>query len=68
MLRRHQHGLQENIILDDELGKHLHVTRKIIMGVGHGRDPDICEKGLSMVWRHQHRQVLTLKVDANQTL
>jgi hypothetical protein len=42
--------LQKNILLNDELGKHFHVTRKIIMGVSQGRDTDTCKKGLSMVF------------------
>jgi hypothetical protein len=66
VLRRHQHGLEKNILLNDELGKHFHVAWKILMGVSQGRDMDICEKGLSMVWQHQHRQVLTVKLNANQ--
>jgi hypothetical protein len=47
VLRRHKHSLEENIILNDELGKHFHVIRKIIMGVSQGRDTDIYEKGLA---------------------
>jgi hypothetical protein len=65
-LRRHWQGLQENILLNDELGKHFHVTRKIIMGVSQERDTDTCKKGLSMVWQDQHNQVLTVKLNANQ--
>jgi hypothetical protein len=49
MLRRRQHGLQKNISLNDELGKHFHVARKIIVGVSRGCDTDICEKGLGAV-------------------
>jgi hypothetical protein len=36
------------------------------VGVSQGHDTDICAKGLSMVWQHQHRQVLTVKLNANQ--
>jgi hypothetical protein len=62
----HRYGLQENIPLDDELSRHEHVAREIIVGVSQGCDMYICEKGLSIVWQHQHRQVLTLKLNANQ--
>jgi hypothetical protein len=65
LLRLHQHSLQKNISLNDELGKHFHVTRKIIVGVSQGRDMDICKKGLSMVWQHQYIQVHTVKLNAN---
>jgi hypothetical protein len=44
MLRCHPHGLQKNILLNDELGRHFHVTRKIIMGVSQGCDTDTCER------------------------
>jgi hypothetical protein len=64
VLRHHWQGLQENIPLNDELGKHFHVTWKIIMGDNQGSDTDTCENGLSMVWWHQHRQVLTVKLNA----
>jgi hypothetical protein len=58
--------LQKNIPLYDELGKHFHSARKIIMGFSQGRDTDTFKKGLSMVWQHGHRQVLTVELDANQ--
>jgi hypothetical protein len=66
VLRGHRQGLLENILLDDKLGKHFHVTRKIIMRVSQGRNADACEKGLSMVWQHPHREMLTVKLNANQ--
>jgi hypothetical protein len=65
-LRHHWQGLQKNILLNDELGKHFQVTRKIIVRVSQGRDTDTCKKGLSMVWQHRHRLVLTVKLNANQ--
>lgn len=66
LLRCHCYGLQENNPLDDELSRHEHVSREIIVRVSQGCDMDICEKELSTVWQHQHRQALTLKLDANQ--
>jgi hypothetical protein len=45
----HCYSLQENIPLDDELGRHKHVSRQIIVGVSQGCDTDICENGLGAV-------------------
>jgi hypothetical protein len=36
--------LQENILFNDELGKHFHVTRQIIVGISQRRDTDTCER------------------------